>query len=173
MKEFDFLKTMQEFVATSAIGVSVLRNQGKGSLQAVRTALASMNLSPVTNMEQAEYRKWIDGSTNWLLSHWPGTGRPWGAARKAINLFMRDAFYNQYLNREYNIDHVEKWMEIALDSKVAEGLRSRFPELPSWPGLKHLGQHVSDQYQNCAQRLADKQGISRVHLDIWLWLENR
>jgi hypothetical protein len=173
MKEFDFLQTMQKFVATSAIGVSALRNQGKGSLQAVRSALASMHLSPLKNMEQVEYRKWLDGATDWLLTHWPGTGRPWGAARKSVNLFMRDALYNQYLNGEHNIDHVEKWMEIALDSKVSEGLRNRFPELPSWLGLKHLRQRVSDQYQDCAQQLADKQGISRVHLDIWLWLENR
>jgi len=173
MKKFDFLQTMQQFVATSAIGVSAIRNQGKGSLQSVRTALASMNLSPVTSMEQAEYRKWIDWNTNWLLSHWPGTGRPWGAARKSINLFMRDALYNQYLNREYNICHVEKWMEIALDSKVAEGLRNRFSELPSWPGLKHLKERISDQYQDRAQQLADEIGLARVHLDMWLWLENR
>lgn len=173
MTEFDFLKTMQKFVATSAIGVSALRNQGKGSHQAVRNALASMHLSPLKDMEQAEYRKWLDDETARLLTHWPGTGRPWGAARKSVNLFMRDALYNQYLNGEHNIGHVEKWMEIALDSKVAKGLRNRFPELPSWPGLKHLEQRISDQYQDCAQQLADKQGLSRVHLDIWLWLENR
>lgn len=173
MTEFNFLQTMQEFVATSAIGVSALRNQGKGSHQAVRSALASMHLSPLKDMGQAEYRKWLDGANNLLLTHWPGTGRPWGAARKSVNLFMRDALYNQYLSGEHNIGHVEKWMEIALDSKVAKGLRNRFPGLPSWPGLKHLKQRISDQYQNCAQQLADKQGLSRVHLDIWLWLENR
>ena len=116
MTEFNFQKTMQEFVATSAIGVSALRNQGKGAHQAVRTALASMHLSPVKDMGQAEYRKWLDGATNWLLTQWPGTGRPWGAARKSVNLFMRDALYNQYLNAEHDIGHVENWP----DAKVNE-----------------------------------------------------
>jgi len=86
---------------------------------------------------------------------------------------MRDALYNQYLNREYNIVRVEQWMEIALDSKVSMGLRNRFKSLPHWPGLKHLTHQVSDQYQDCALQLAHKLVVSRVHLDIWLWLENR
>lgn len=171
--KFDFLKTMQEFVATSAIGVSALRNQGRGSHQAVRDFLAAMLLTPLKGMGQVEYRNWIDEATEGLLAKWPGTGRPWGAARKSVNLFMRDALYNQYLSQEHDIGHVEKWMEIALDSKVAKGLHRRFPALPAWPGLKHLGQHVSDQYQGCAQQLADDLDRSRVHLDIWLWLENR
>jgi hypothetical protein len=171
--KFDFLKTMQEFVATSAIGASALRNQGKGAHQAVRAALATMHLTPLKGMGQIEYRQWIDGATEGLLIKWPGTERPWGAARKSVNLFMRDVLYNQYLSREHDIGHIEKWMEIALDSKVAEGLRTRFPELPAWPGLKHLSQSLSDQYQDCAQQLAHDQGLSRVHLDIWLWLENR
>ncbi|MDO9528221.1 MAG: hypothetical protein Q7J27_03585 [Syntrophales bacterium] len=171
--EFDFLKTMQEFVATTAIGVSALRNQGKGAHQAVRAALAKMHIAPLRGMGQMEYRQWIDVATEGLLAQWPGTGHPWGAARKSVNLFMRDVLYNQYLSREHDIGHVEKWMEIALDSKVAEGLRIRFPELPAWPGLKHLGQRLSDQYQDCAQQLAHDKGLSRVHLDIWLWLENR
>lgn len=171
--KFDFLKTMQEFVAISAIGVSALRNQGRGSHQAVRDFLAAMLLAPLKGMGQVEYRNWINEATEELLAKWPGTERPWGAARKSVNLFMRDALYNQYLSQEHDIGHVEKWMEIALDSKVAEGLRSRFPALPPWPGLKHLEQHVSDQYQDCAQQLADGLDRSRVHLDIWLWLENR
>jgi hypothetical protein len=31
--------------------------------------------------------------TESLIDHLPPKGRPWGAARKAINLFLRDALY--------------------------------------------------------------------------------
>jgi len=86
---------------------------------------------------------------------------------------MWDALYNQYLNREYKLSSIEQWMEIALDSKVSKGLRKRYEGLPRWPGLRHLTHDVSDQYQECAERLAERVGISRVHLDIMLWLENR
>lgn len=59
--KFDFLKTMQEFVATSAIGVSALRNQGRGSHKAVRDFLAAMLLTPLKGMGQVEENKG-DGS---------------------------------------------------------------------------------------------------------------
>jgi hypothetical protein len=172
-KEMDFLKTMQQFVATTAIGTSALRNQGKGSHDAVRKVLSDFDLSSLKNMGKDEYTEWVDTKTDSVLCCWKGKSQPWGAARKSVNLFMRDALYNQYLNSEYIISGIEQWMEIALDSKVSMGLRNRFKSLPRWPGLRHLKHDVSDQYQECAQKLADENGIHRVHLDIWLWLENR
>ena len=173
MTKIDFLKTMQKFVATTAIGTSALRNQGKGSHEKVRNVLSELDLSPLKNMRKDDYTKWIDTTTSSVLCCWKGKAQPWGAARKSVNLFMRDALYNQYLSREYNISGIEQWMEIALDSKVSKGLRNRFRSLPRWPGLKHLTHEVSDQYQECARLLAGRIGIPRVHLDIWLWLENR
>ena len=173
MTSIDFLKIMQQFVATAAIGTSALRNQGKGSHDAVRKVLSGLDLLPLKKMGGDEYTRWIDVTTLSVLCCWKGKAQPWGAARKSVNLFMWDALYNQYLNREYKLSSIEQWMEIALDSKVSKGLRNRFKRLPQWPGLRHLTQEVSDQYQECAQQLAERVNMPRVHLDIWLWLENR
>ena len=48
--------------------------------------------------------------------------RHWGAARKAVNLFLRDALCNRYLAEEFNLKKAEAWMEIPLDSAVARGI---------------------------------------------------
>jgi hypothetical protein len=164
---------MQEFVATAAIGTSALRNQGKGSHRAARRALAALDLTVLRRLPHGAYGRWLDDATDSLLVRWPGGRRPWGAARKSVNLFMRDALYNRYLEGRFRIRRVERAMEVALDSKVAAGLRDRYPRLPTWPGLRHLTPDVSVLYQSSAQDLAKVQGVSRVHLDIWLWLENR
>jgi hypothetical protein len=172
-RESNFITTMREFVATSAIGASTLRNQGKGAIRAVREILTTLDLTSLKFLSRDEYQKWLDEVTTRILAQWPAPGRPWGAARKSANIFMRDALYNQYLNMEYHVSHVEKWMEVALDSAVARGLRNKYPQLPPWLGLKHLTRETSDEYQGRAQELADRDGINRVHVDMSLWLANR
>jgi hypothetical protein len=47
---------------------------------------------------EIRFRRWLDRQTDNLLDVLPINGRPWGAARKAINLFLRDVLYNQYLS---------------------------------------------------------------------------
>ena len=37
-----------------------------------------------------------------------------GAARKAINLFLRDALYNRYLNRRFALSWIQAWIEVPL-----------------------------------------------------------
>jgi hypothetical protein len=118
---------------------------------------------------------WLDRQTEALLDTLPIDGRPWGAARKALNLFLRDSLYNRYLSDHFNLQQIEAWLEIPLDSAVARGLQSGTGRgvLPRWPGLKHLDPSVSTSYQNAAAEHARVLGIARVHLDMYLWLENR
>jgi len=67
MSSIDFLKTMQQFVATAAIGTSALRNQVKGSHDAVRKVLSGLDLLPLKNMGRDEYTRWIDATTHSVL----------------------------------------------------------------------------------------------------------
>jgi hypothetical protein len=46
----------------------------------------------------------------------PAGAKNWGAARKALNLVLRDILYNQYLQREYGFNRIGKWLELPLDS---------------------------------------------------------
>ena len=83
--------------------------------------------------------------------------------------------YNRYLSKHFHFQKVESWLEVPLDSAVAKGLKRKAGRggLPQWPGLKHLRPDVSDTFQEFASQVARQHDIARVHLDVYLWLENR
>lgn len=172
----NFLATMQRSVAVSAIGPSALRNQGQpGVIDAAREFLAHLDLSSYAVKKKEEFEVLHNSTTEILVKAFPKKAQNWGAARKAINLFLRDILYNRYLEERYQFSTIEEWLEIPLDSVVAKGLRKRSNkgELPSWPGLKNLSTEVNFLFQSFAEELANKRGLARVHLDMYLWLQER
>lgn len=175
MKPRDFLPTMQRKVATTAVGPSALRNQGKGVLTAAQQFLADVSLSKVPRSDLNSFERWLDRETENLLNVFPIRGRPWGTARKALNLFLRDVLYNRYLCNKFGLMTIKPWLEIPLDSAVANGLKrlGQRGQLPRWPGLKRLTKPVSQIFQDFAGEFAEENEIERIHLDIYLWLENR
>ena len=175
MRPRNFIPILQRKVAVTAVGPSALRSQGKGVLGATHEFLAAMSITRIPKSSKWRFRKWLDRQTEFLLDELPIKGRPWGSARKALNLFLRDALYNQYLNRKFKLRNIEPWLEVPLDSAVAHGLKVEAGRaaLPQWPGLKNLTSDVSDEFQNFASDLARKRKMERVHLDMYLWLENR
>ena len=175
MKPKDFIKTLQRKVAFTAVGPSALRGQGKGVLRASQNFLAHMSLARVPKSSAKRFQHWLDRQTELLLNSLPIKNRPWGAARKVINLFLRDALYNQYLSKQFKLQPIESWLEVPLDSAVAKGLKlqSNRDELPRWPGLKNLEANVSEGFQVFASKRANLKKVARVHLDMYLWLDNR
>lgn len=175
MKPKDFITTLQRKVAFTAVGPSALRGQGKGVLRASQDFLAQMSLARIPKSSAKSFQLWLDGQTESLLDTLPIKNRPWGAARKAVNLFLRDALYNQYLCKQFKLLSIESWLEIPLDSAVAKGLnlQSNRGELPRWPGLKNLKPNISEGFQVFASKQANLKRVARVHLDMYLWLDNR
>ena len=175
MKPDDFIKTMQRRTGVTAVGPSALRGQGKGVLKAVQLYLGSIDLTDIATTSAEQYTAWLDRHTDALLDKLPIRNRPWGAARKALNLFMRDVLYNRYLSDHYGIRKAEHLMEVPLDSAVAKGLKKQAAhgQLPQWPGLKSLKSDCSSTYQEFAATYSRQLGVARVHLDVFLWLENR
>jgi len=175
MKPRDFFTTLQRKVAVAAVGPSALRGQGKGVLHAAQDFLAGLSLGRIPKSDSRRFEAWLDRQTERLLDALSLKSRPWGAARKAINLFLRDTLYNRYLCNHFRLSAIESWLEVPLDSAVATGLKrdGQRAELPPWPGLKRLTKPVSDRFQVFARGLAKRKGLERVHLDMYLWLENR
>ncbi|OGP67446.1 MAG: hypothetical protein A2169_04735 [Deltaproteobacteria bacterium RBG_13_47_9] len=175
MEQKDFIATMKRRTAVTAVGPSALRGQGKGVLGAAQTFLSKMDLSRVSMMNREQFYHWLDKQTYLLVKQLPARGAPWGTARKAINLFLRDILYNQYLSRAFGMKNIEHWLEVPLDSAVASGLKHEAGRdgLPAWPGLKNLKKDISQDFQNFALHIAEENGIARIHLDVYLWLENR
>ena len=160
--------------AELAIGNSTLRNQGApGVAKAARHFLAKVDLKSFSVSSEQKFSQILDCATIDLVRALPPGARNWGTARKALNIFLRDCLYNQFLCSYFAISHIHPWLEIPLDSHVAKGLRrtSQGSDLPKWDTITGLNHERSDRYQEVAGRVAKKIGCNRVDLDIYLWRE--
>jgi hypothetical protein len=100
-----------------------------------------------------------------------------GAARKFLNIFMRNCAYNRFLNEAYDLERLEPWMEVSLDKHVSVGLKdaekteapNRRSKLPYWAGVIHLTPAQSHLYRTFAAHVAAEENLARVHLDIRYW----
>jgi len=171
------IRTIKGFEAVSCIGPSSLRGQGAGVIRATRDYVGSIKLGRIPKGSQDRFRRWLDRHTEGILDSLPIRNRPWGAARKALNLFLRSSLYNHYLRKTYGIGKIERWLEVPVDRLIANALKEQAPgreNLGRWPGLKHLTPEEHAAYQQCAKNLARAKRLpAPVFLDNYLWLENR
>jgi len=172
----DFLTSVQRFVAITAVGASALRNQGgSGVIEAAHHFLLDCDLAEFVRPTEEEFKTELDKQTVSLQQAFPEGTRHWGAARKALNIFLRDALYNRFLAEKYKLPSIENWLEVPLDSRVAGRLIEEDQErnLPPWPGLKRLTPSISAQFQSFAGGKAKERTLARVHLDVYLWPKER
>lgn len=145
----------------------------KGTVAAAHSYLEQLDLRVFSTGSATGFRRALDGKTDSLARRLPE--RRWGIARKCLNIFLRDAAYNRFLCRAYNLDRIEPWLEVPLDRQVAEGLKREAGRgfLPRWRAIKTLDPEVSRRYQDFAARVAKGKGIHRVHLDLLYWRPSR
>lgn len=113
----------------------------------------------------------LDKWTKQLARQLPKGGQCWGVARKCLNIFMRDARYNVYLCEAYpRLKCLEHVLEVPLDSYTAKGLLGEAGAvnfgLKGWDAIIRLTPDQNRKFQDWAQIVADREGISRVHLDL-------
>lgn len=163
-------------VANVAIGTSTLRNQGASGVNAAaRTFLAGMDLTAFVRGLEFEFVAELDRQTEALRGSLPPDARHWGTARKAINLFLGEAYYHRVLSEEYSLDRIGQFLEVPLDGQVArflaEQARRASRSLPRWSTIKNLTPDRSRQYQDFAGQYARSRGEGwfRVHLDLIIW----
>ena len=166
------INLVQRRVVNLAIGPSVLRNQGAPDvIEKAREYLANLDLRRFSNLTAEAFSQTLEACTDELMSSFPDGARHWGTARKALNVFLEEAFYNRFLCEEYGLHALEACLEIPMDSQVAQGLRRRAARgsLPHWYGITGLSKKARDAFQSYAQRLAASMGQARVYLDLILW----
>ena len=167
------ISDVQRRIANTSIGASTLRGQMPGSVQIARQYLRTLDLRELGNLNESEFAHWLEDRTHELKEKLPEPS--WGVARKAINIFLENAFYDKFLSGQYKLDALEAALEIPLDSNVANGLSRdleangiRFP-LPKWDRIKTLSPQVSRKFQDCAQAIAHLKQTSRIYLDLEYW----
>ena len=167
---------IQEFEAVSAVGSSAVRGQPSRTADACRDFLKKVNLMKVPRRSAALFSRWLNHETQRLQRKLPNPNRPWGIARKALNLFLRSCFYNRFLCERYRLDRIASWLEVPLDSVVAKKLKEHAGRgiLPKWLGLGGLTPEDSEAFQRHSLEYAAEKGLpARVFLDNYLWLLGR
>ncbi len=167
-------RAMRHLSQLAANGSS-LRNQGApGVVGAARTFLEGVDLGSFVASDSNGFAGLLDQTTDQLCSSFPEGARNWGAARKVLNLFLRDCLYNTYVAEAYGLLRIRTWLEVPLDSQVARGLLTSplGNQLPEWPGLKYVTPAQNSQYQVVAASIAGSLGVARVDLDLWYWRQN-
>lgn len=168
-KKVGFLKALQVREARIAIGASSMRGRGsKGAVRAGRDFLKHLSLSRFGTSDPQKFRSALNMATGGLRDSFPKGSRHWGLARKGLNIFLRDCFYNVFLRKAYHLDRAEKFLEVPLDSLVGKKLHER-EDAPRWKTIRGLKAEDSDKYQDAASKCARSMGIARVHLDVFWW----
>src|SRR5712692_4621994 len=89
------IEAIQRRAAVIAIGPSTVRGQGaSGIVKAVSEFLAVLSLRPFAVSEAGRFRAALNSSTDDLVRTLPSKARSWGLARKCLNIFLHDAYYN-------------------------------------------------------------------------------
>lgn len=171
---FNLIDRLQVRAAMFAIGRSTLRSQGApGMVAHARQYLRKINLQAFAVQTAEQFATTLDAQTQSLTDGFPAEGRGnWGAARKSLNIFLRDVVYCRPLCEHFQLGPVEPWLEVPLDSNVYDGLLcdSREPNsVPRWPGVKRLTPEESARFQKVAASIAQSLGVARVHLDVRYW----
>jgi hypothetical protein len=168
------IELVQKRIANISITPSTLRNQGARKMvdiaQAFLTGLELNELGKINSENQ--FRNWLNNKTSKLMNRFPaGAKTNWGAARKAINIFLEEMFYNRFLVEEYGLQKLECFLEVPLDNIVINKLikEGRDKALPKWGGIKRLTLTDSRQFQEFARNVAKEKGTARVYLDLEFW----
>lgn len=172
MNQSAFLKLMQRRTASIAIGPSTARRMGpKGTIKRAREYLNEIDLASLKVNSESEFAKRLNDLTKNFVRKMPAGAKFWGSCRKFLNIFLRDVLYNHFLREYFQLGKIERWLELPLDSHVAEGLylESGSEILPKWKTVKNLQQEESEKFQSFASKVALRKGILRVHLDLEYW----
>lgn len=177
IKEKPNIELVQLRVANSCIGASTLRNQGApGIVKKARRFCSELDLMELKNMTDGQFQNWLRTKTEDLMRQFPEQAKDnWGAARKAINVFLEEASYNRFLHKEYELHKLQALLEIPLDNQVVKALKRdarkhgiRY-DLLRWKGIRGLTPEQNTRYQELASEMAIRKKTLRVFLDLEYW----
>jgi hypothetical protein len=158
---------IRHHLAISAVTPSAGRRMMReGDIKRVRVFLDKLDITQFNRPNRFPIS--LDRATKSLARRIP---LRWGAARKFLNIYLRNITYNFYLRRKYRLHRIEALLELPLDSYAADGLRADHEgnSLPRWKGVIHLTREANALYQDVARQVAKGESICRVHLDMKYW----
>jgi hypothetical protein len=164
-----FLRSIKRRVIDYAVDQSAMRNQLEpGDILRVRSFLRGMSLKKFANAENAAvFFELLNGKTNELLAD---IQICWGTARKAINLALCAAYFEQTLNFAFQLDRIAEYLEVPIDRQTAKYIRGFHPYLPRIQSIIAINPETHELYQHSASQIAEEKGFpSRIYCEIRAW----
>jgi hypothetical protein len=130
-----------------------------------------MKLGEFSVATRSTFETVLEQHTQRLMGHFPRKARKnWGAARKSLNIFLRDVIYCRQLCAYYDLSRLEPWLELPLDSNTYAGLeKDSRNKIQRWRGVKALEPSLSTDLQAVASEIAKRLRRNRVDLDVKYW----
>lgn len=167
-----YLSEIQRRVANVTIGNTTLRNQGAGSAKIARNYLSNLPLTKFSEISEAEqFNLLLDEFTNDLKAKL--SNQSWGAARKALNIFLFECCMNKYISNNYDLDKIFEFLEVPLDNPNGKRLKNEAKKLGiklRWVNIKKLEREDNAKIQDYASILAKNEyNCPRAYLDVLFW----
>ena len=93
----------------------------------------------------------------------------WGMCRKAINLYLRDCYYNKTLNEHFNLDKVANYLETPIDGFAMKAL-AKYTSFVKKSAIKALDKNTHQEWQKAAKTFAQTNKLpNRVDADLIIY----
>lgn len=164
-----FLADLQQFLAR----YSTTGTFGRigGNQEAARKYLATLDMRRFSNVDGGNFAGILDETTDELEEALAKS--IWGFARKGLNIFLRDCFYNRYIYDYYGLEALGPLLEVPLDNYVAKRIRKEIRRREGvslrWQSITKLDRRTSGALQEAAGRIAVREQRLRVDLDLKWW----
>jgi putative transcriptional regulator len=183
--EHDNVSRIQKRVADIAITPSVLRKIGfKQAIAVARDFVVHLDLSEfgqardeqvfidLLNKKTHQLQRRLQAQRARETNARSTDAQLWGSARKVLNVFLCEAYFNRALEHRYNLRKLANWLEVPLDSQLVTAIQQKsqqldFEELPHIRGVKWLDQKTSEKYQARAREIATELLLpARIYFEV-------
>ena len=184
MSETD-LYMIRRYVAETSVGPSTVRGYVKNTQKICRAFLAEIDLAELSKIDEPSFKSWLNEKTDALYIQLRRQGRrkkgveTYGIARKVVNIYLHNVFYNGVLSRKYGLADLCDFLEVPIDSHVREWLlliaRNTCPPLTIDPLISRadkiwrIDEKANSAYQVLASQVARQLDTERVHLDAYFY----
>lgn len=165
------IELVQRRLSITSVATSTVRGQPKGTVAIARKFLQSINLKDFSVENEDQFRNVLNSCTEELKDMLPSNS--WGIARKVLNIFLFQAVHDIFLNRNYELDKIIKYLEVPLDNPNAKKIKC-YAKMDGknleWRNIYSLKAEESIKFQEYARGYANREfNCERCHLDIYWW----
>jgi hypothetical protein len=161
----------QKRISKTCIGSnSTFGSLESGGLNSIRQNLCIIiNLSDISSCKSdSEFKALLDSFTSKLKQKLstPVSQDHWGICRKAINLYLRDCYYNKILNEHFKLDKIAAYLETPIDSLAMKSL-GKYTTSVKKSTIKALNKTTHQEWQKAATLFSKANSLPyRVDADL-------